>query len=966
MADESTRRALARAQRTRSALAFGSGLAAGLLARATTGFNPLKSLWDLYETWIIAVPGAEGWLRSSVASQPWAGWLSAPILLALLFAAIGRSRIGAPILEWMVPDPPWFAASDLDAERRRTMLNLERQPVPFVGRGPLLSELEEFGAGRTSFQWRMVVGPSGIGKTRLAIEWLEQMRGRRWDVGVVRTESLESLRGWKPRKPTALFVDDARRLWDKRLGELLTYLAEASRPDRPVRVLVADQSPLAIELALAERREAMAGLQAEALRVPILPEEDLALLQEQAGSPASSLVAQAAGGRPRAVLIMLRSPQSETYASALRHWVLQMLPGLIDDSTPFPLAVGGPLLLSSLAGPMPMSRVRAVCGDIDPTLLARFYDEAEASRLEETLPLLEPDDLAAALVLELLARFDPQRRAALVAAALSSHLATMEARLAALSDWQADDWAGAGSDSRQVELLRWLQGEFDAFAPDRVESVRSAARALLGDLGGVQAFDAGVALARDLCDLARSRPFDPVMRSLECKAVAAAIRLCGEPGRFDAMASWTDRLIRILPVREKLRDWSLSLSVIAAVMAAADVCAAAGRAQDLKFWKGRLDALTLSLSEAELRDLRPELAAAYANLLHGLGLNRQFEEMEDAGNRIRILAAQGATELEMMADTALACTHALCVYGQFGRVPDMKRWMAELTEVARSPRFTSEPEIRLLEARGLSDAMGHFGHLGLFGDLEDCGRALTEIVAIEPFSGDVHFRLREAEGASIAVKYYGEAGDFRALERWGGVLNALAEDPRFEAEPRIRRRQLHGVVSASWSYGLAEKLDELLRWAEIGHSVATDPRFALSAEVQEVASSLAVNLTNRTGAVRRFDEMEKWGRMLVRLSETPDFVDDYDIQNSVAKGAGNVIGRLARGNSSDDAFARWMGFLGRHAQHYPAHPGIQEVAGKFKLTATEQFLGHFPVGRVEPRSHVSAPHREPGEGHAGG
>lgn len=967
MTDVSTERALKSASRRRAAIPMVLGALLGLLLRATVQFDPARSLWLLIEPWAIAAPSVETWARSNILGGLWASWASAPLFIMLALGIIARTRLGKEALEWMVRDPPWFVSSCLEAERRRTMLNLEGEPLPLVGRQDLLSDLDVPDRWGPSFAWRMVVGPTGIGKTRLGIEWLEKMRERRWDVGVVALVDLQALRGWQARKPTALLIDDARRRWDNRLGELLVCLADGSAVERRVRVLVVDQSALAIEMGLAESHERLMGLhQGDSLRVPALSEEDMIALQVEAGSAPSDAIVSAAAGRPRAALIMLRSAQSDCYGSALHRWARQMLPAIMDDSAPFPLAIGGPLLLSCLAGPIPVTEVRRACGDVDVVPLTRFYDESDASRLDELLPLLEPDDLALALVLQLLPRIDGERRTSLVELAMSWNISTFEDRLSTLSRWQGDSWTATIPDSEEIIWLRWLQERFDGFAADRVEALRLKARQLLGTAQEASDSEHQMRSVRELCDLADSRPFDAEIRTIECVGLSIAIRLFGACRKFDAMEQWAVRLLKLLSLKGKLKCISLDRSLLLGIMAAADHYHQARRPKDLNRWKGHLDRLVESLSAVELQELRPEIASAYANTLHALGLNRQLQDMEAVGARIRDIVGGAPKDLGGAAAAALACTHALCIYGQLSRIADMTRWLNELFELAGRPLFEPEPEMRVLEAAGISDAMGHFGQAKLFEQLEAYGKRLLQLADDSRFSDDLRFHLRVAEGASISMKSYSETGDFASIERWGQVLIAVAEDARFEGNPDIRRRQLHGAVSAAFAYGHAQRLEEMLRWANLGLAVATDSRFVTSSTVQEIASALIVNVANETGEARMFDEMERWGSEVVRIAGTPEFFDNYKIQEAVAQATGNIVVRWAKGGADARTFSRWTTFLARHAQHYPWHPGVQAVASALGMTATEQLLGHFPYGRVECRSRMTAPQPDPGGGRTEG
>ena len=124
------------------------------------------------------------------------------------------------------------------------------------------------------FVWRVLSGPSGIGKTRLAIEWLMQAQRAGWHAGVVDAGPSDriSLDGWKAAKPTALVIDEARAEWHEHLAGILARLAAAGTSSTSIRVLVVDQVMPVLRFDSARQRETSVSAQ--------LPEIALSPLDE--------------------------------------------------------------------------------------------------------------------------------------------------------------------------------------------------------------------------------------------------------------------------------------------------------------------------------------------------------------------------------------------------------------------------------------------------------------------------------------------------------------------------------------------------------------------------------------------------------------------------------------------------------------------------------------------------------------
>ena len=546
MADRRTTSILRRRARAKTVGFVLFGMLLGLALKLLLDFQPVEAFSNVAESLTGWVPALGVWLEAHPDIR---AWVAGPVALGVACLVLAVTPWGRTVLNRLFPDPPPFVRSSLDEARHRDrVLSLEGPPLPFVGRSDGLTEAERLlVTERRPFAWRALTGPSGIGKTRLAIEWLEKARAKGWDVGILDRDDFALVKGWKARRSTALVVDEARNDWGDRLGELLTAFAGAGTARAPVRALVVDQIQPQVDIRGGDDRAMVraAGIGAS-LRLRRLDEAEvlgLCAASARAGIDKDIIVRESAG-LPRAALILINASNATNYADALMEWVERLEPSIADEGRPLRLALAGPLFLASLAGPIDADVVRELCGDVDAAALAKFFPESEARSLDRQVPALTPDDLAIALLLRLIPRFDLRRRETMVDLLLRDMPAEVEARLGSI--WRArPDLDRAGGGDCAASALQWLQQRFDRIRPRDVENAHARAAGAMHQLEENDPALRSTALAglADLADLADSRPFDPKLRILEARGAAVAIGDYGESGNIAEMERWGARLV---------------------------------------------------------------------------------------------------------------------------------------------------------------------------------------------------------------------------------------------------------------------------------------------------------------------------------------------------------------------------------------------------------------------------------------
>jgi hypothetical protein len=101
------------------------------------------------------------------------------------------------------------------------------EPIELVGREAELSRLEEFAQRPEPFIWQVLYGQHGVGKSRLAKEWLIRLENEnsQWTIGFAPDEinGLNQLLNHCPSQSTAIVIDNAENFGD----ELWTFLYRA-------------------------------------------------------------------------------------------------------------------------------------------------------------------------------------------------------------------------------------------------------------------------------------------------------------------------------------------------------------------------------------------------------------------------------------------------------------------------------------------------------------------------------------------------------------------------------------------------------------------------------------------------------------------------------------------------------------------------------------------------------------------
>lgn len=145
--------------------------------------------------------------------------------------------------------PALYQAAQAAGTPRRIIsvndLNYKSRLIPFQSRPIDTARLEDFLHSQPAFAWWAIIGPGGMGKSRLAQEIIQQRLDAGWQAGFLGSQESDWLKqthkSWQPAFPTLIVIDYA----SDRATHLLPLLASLQQRQaslrQPVRVLLLDR-----------------------------------------------------------------------------------------------------------------------------------------------------------------------------------------------------------------------------------------------------------------------------------------------------------------------------------------------------------------------------------------------------------------------------------------------------------------------------------------------------------------------------------------------------------------------------------------------------------------------------------------------------------------------------------------------------------------------------------------------------
>jgi tetratricopeptide (TPR) repeat protein len=157
---------------------------------------------------------------------------------------VAASRAHSRILErldaqLLLPLDPLRPPEPLDRSRELEILRAENRAIPVVGRQADLAGLHGWLASPARISFRILTGPAGAGKTRLAIQLLQEIEGSGWHAGFLRDSDLANLNQRRWDRPTLAIVDYAASAAQSLKSWLRHVAGQPSA--QPLRVLLLER-----------------------------------------------------------------------------------------------------------------------------------------------------------------------------------------------------------------------------------------------------------------------------------------------------------------------------------------------------------------------------------------------------------------------------------------------------------------------------------------------------------------------------------------------------------------------------------------------------------------------------------------------------------------------------------------------------------------------------------------------------
>ncbi|MEZ5710133.1 MAG: hypothetical protein R3E02_12180 [Blastomonas sp.] len=969
MADRRTARLLRQSALRRTALPVALAAVLGLVLRFAIGFEPAGGLLQIFGVAVESLPAIKQWLAGSAEGKFVTTWLSAPIVTGFVTAG---AIAAPPVKAWLqrvFPDPPPFVRSDLEERRNARMIGLDRTAPAFIGRADELSALARLRESVPVFAWQFVTGPSGIGKSRLAIEWLEEARKAGWDIGIIDPRDRDLLRDWTARRPTALVIDEAVTHFQRDLGDALAMLAKGARRASKVRVLVLDQKtpPLVFQ-------EDRTGSSIEASRrddlvlAPLAPDHILELGQnDPAGAAANSapaavtapfLIAQAAG-RPLAALALAEADEPASLEDAMRQWVNRLIPGLAprnlleepNPAQPVDPAMALCLIVAALNGPCPADVVRSAAGPLSGNSLSallRFFPGYSRGDLDSELPLFEPGILGSRLALCLLANMSRDERE--TAYAMLSHDPDRLARN--LGDiWRSNqDFAGALAAIPIVQALAELQDYSDRTHPAYAEALsKRSARMTDYSLEQVKLSQAGEPIVGEAAllqlvdlhrEIAQSRPFDTMFQHNEVNLLANLVFLIGQRGTRAGL----DRLLS--PVSDHFRrvqNGERGSDAPCTAMILSNLALVRTRPQDME----RTEALLLghvdhvhdradSCVERELHFVCKAVANAHGpSALNNSDPAPWRERLERFSRLERV--RQTPELLGYMLNGWANCVMFLVKSGDLdaaGQAGETGWQMVEELDPSLREKIVRDAAM-LIQNMQMEEFKANPVHRSLWNGRF---RSLREEL---PPDEDPQLLMLDAGMITNSLASFSELGsDDRAywLDRLEKVEEQalLHDDPLLQGRLILARFGAHAPEIGEGPGGMPPRLEEILQRHD------NSPSRLVGGAMARVLRLVAHEL----GAAGRLDDMNACHARLYRIADRPANISHVGIRNDEALAARcamrhHIDARNEHGAGFENARFR----LAMAAQQFPLEGDIQEAAHAFGISALDQQPG-YPLGRA--------------------
>jgi hypothetical protein len=809
-----------------------------------------------------------------------------------------------------------------------------------------------------------VHGPSGIGKTRLALAWIAALRrearrclphkragwrrflhpvawfARRWDAGLldqagISSLSVQDLRDWRPLRPAAIVLD-ATEMQNDKWREIEDGLAHRSDTYLfPVRVLVLAYEAQAFATEYNGRMAQKSNETSIAPRPLSGQAVKMILSYALPGRPIAEQTTDAllaiTGGLPFLVRMMAEDPSPfhavrkgdlqpfSTPSDVLNHYADRLIAGcngaVFGTEHGVALRADHALAVATLA--------RALKTQPFDNFVSKGLPNTLSQQLHgETLLGLDPPLLALAYLFRISEATNDTTRHAIAKRAwheAPDGVATMIRHF----------WLSAARDHKLAEspVTALTKGLPDPAWFQTYDSLPADA----GEAANIAWFSA-------MLDVLRSSRLGPEDRvTIQARIAPLVANMHQNTAPTDILKAWAEFLASLaddgditawleLDALRNASDatrsgvvtgpWERADPTIAYAYASTDPAAALALADRL------LSQSEEAATSREVALIRARTAVALPVLSPDVApdaLERAIAIFTGMDPAVRARTEIAAQECALSVNVAYR-------YQNAHRWDDMVTWLNRLTGVTE--RFHDNQHIQNFLATGAVNAVAHYGSAQRWNDMAVWLDTLTDVA--DRFRDNQDIQLQLARGAVNAALLYGTAQRWDDMVVWLNTLTGVAE--RFDDNQDIQRLLARGARDAVNDYGSEQRWDDMAVWLNTLTDVAE--RFGDNQDIQRQLAEGTVNATAHFGRAQRWDDMAACLNTLTGVAER--FHDNQDIQRLLAGGALDAANHFGTAQRWDD-MAAWLNTLIGVAERFGDNQDIQRQLAEGTVNATAHY-----------------------------
>jgi len=304
-----------------------------------------------------------------------------------------------------------------------------------------------------------------------------------------------------------------------------------------------------------------------------------------------------------------------------------------------------------------------------------------------------------------------------------------------------------------------------------------------------------------------------------------------------------------------------------------------GTAEDFDKMEGCIEELRrLSAGHPDDPEVRKRLAMGLYNATSYYRTAGDLVKIERCLEELRRLGADNPDDPEVRKPLAIGLYNASTYYGTAGDLVKMEVCLEELRRL--SAGHPDDPEVRKRLAMGLYNATNDYRTAGDLVKMEVCLEELRRLGADNPDDPEVRKQL--AMGLYNASKYYGTAGDLVKIEGCLEELRRLGADNPDDLE--VRKQLAMGLVNATSDYRTAGDLVKIEGCLEELRRLGAD-----NPDDPEVRKQLAMGLYNASTYYGTAGDLVKIEGCLEELRRLgADNPDDPEVRKPLAMGLYNA------------------------------------------------------------------------------